>query len=807
MGAVYRATGPEGPVAVKVLFDVDPEALARFRRETLVGLRVEHPHVLPVRDAGAAGGRPYVVMDLLPGGSLAERLRREGPLPPAEAAGIGARLARALAAAHACGVVHRDVKPANVLFDAAGEPRLADFGLAGLLVADRRLTRTGDVLGTPAYMAPEQAAGQPAERLGPACDVYGLGATLYATLTGRPPFEGRGVYDVLRRVLEEEPAPPSALRPGLPPDLDAVCRRCLAKRPAERFQTAADLADALERSREIPPRRPGRGVAVGVAGAFVAAAAAAGGLAWAHARPTEPAGPAEPEVPRSSSTPGGTPAGSPDAPAGSPDAPAGSPASPPDPRGAPPVPNPTPPAGPPGWSARLEALVRSAEGASSSTARRLFAAHDRGEVARAAEELEARARRATDGEVAVARLVGAARLWERLGERVDAYAAYRAAAERDPRHAEAVLNLLRLGLSQRVLDEEAAITVATEALPRLSEDDAAKAVHFRSVARNRLHRYGRALEDASALVPSAGERPAAVVALQVGVALAGLGRSDAALPYLAAAARADRLELAALRHATELVRLGRGAEADAALERLLERGRPDDVAWARLERLHLATTRSDWGAAERALEGLLRLPEERPDALTPRGWLAVAFARAEVRPREETLDALERVRADRFVELQASCRLVDAISALDHEDYALAERRARAARERDPHLAQALYVEAKALVGRGRPEEALRAARAAADLDPWEVDARLLAAHVLCSVGRPGEAVELADHVLGLHERFAIAYALRGAALEELGEREAARAAFERALDLYAGSGRERETEFVRRRLAALAGD
>ncbi|MBX3467477.1 MAG: serine/threonine protein kinase [Planctomycetes bacterium] len=258
MGVVYRAFDPAlaREVAIKVVGDrLDAEEAERLRREGQAAARLHHPNIVAVHGLGEHGGRPYLVMDLVEGEGLAARLRRQGPLPPREAASLAASLARALDYAHRQGVIHRDLKPQNIMIDREGEPRLLDFGLSR--VVDRQsLTATGEVLGTPGYMAPEQANG---ERAGPPADVYGLGATLYALLTGRPPFEGGSTLDVLRAALEEAPTPPQALRPGLDPALAALCLRCLEKAPGARFASARDVAEALGDARPAAAGRRRRG--------------------------------------------------------------------------------------------------------------------------------------------------------------------------------------------------------------------------------------------------------------------------------------------------------------------------------------------------------------------------------------------------------------------------------------------------------------------------------------------------------------------------------------------------------------------
>jgi serine/threonine protein kinase/Flp pilus assembly protein TadD len=249
-GIVYRARDASlgRDVALKLLTSLEnPVRRERFRREALALAKLRHPNVVAIHHVGEHQGRAYMVLDLVEGETLQARLRRDGPLPPLEAARLVARLARALHHVHARGVVHRDVKPDNVLL-CAGEPLLTDFGLAKDLDADQaHLSRDGYCMGTPGYWSPEQARGD-VERIGPASDLYSLGATLYAALTGSPPLRGAGsVAAAVMATCDEVPAPASARRPGVPPGLDAVCARCLAKAPGERYATGDALADDLER--------------------------------------------------------------------------------------------------------------------------------------------------------------------------------------------------------------------------------------------------------------------------------------------------------------------------------------------------------------------------------------------------------------------------------------------------------------------------------------------------------------------------------------------------------------------------------
>jgi serine/threonine-protein kinase len=266
MGVVYRARqlGFNRVVALKMIRAAGGEAgeRARFRVEAQAVARLRHPNIVQVFDTGEADGCPYFSMEYLEGGSLADRARAE-PLPPRRAAEVVEALARAIHHAHERGVIHRDLKPSNVLLDSGGTPKVADFGLARLLDADVTRTASQVVLGTACYMAPEQAAGRSRD-VGPATDVYGLGAVLYELLTGRPPVEGDSWAAVLERVRTAEPVEPRRRRPEVSRDLEAVCLKALAKEPARRYASAQDLADDLRRflnaepTRVRPPGRAGR---------------------------------------------------------------------------------------------------------------------------------------------------------------------------------------------------------------------------------------------------------------------------------------------------------------------------------------------------------------------------------------------------------------------------------------------------------------------------------------------------------------------------------------------------------------------
>jgi tetratricopeptide (TPR) repeat protein len=268
MGVVFRAKDPalDRDVAIKVMLHLgdDPQDLERFRREARATARLRHPSIVALHTVGNHEGRPYLVMDLVEGESLHARVERDGPLPPREAAQLIATLAEALAYAHAQGVIHRDVKPANVLLDERGAPLVTDFGLARREGEDQQLTHTGEIVGTPAYMSPEQAGGEPGQA-GPASDVYGLGATLYELLTGRPPFLADTLIEVFAAIVTEPPEPPRSLRPEVPPELESICLRCLAKEPADRLPSAAALAEALRRFLDPKAARVAAGPAASAA--------------------------------------------------------------------------------------------------------------------------------------------------------------------------------------------------------------------------------------------------------------------------------------------------------------------------------------------------------------------------------------------------------------------------------------------------------------------------------------------------------------------------------------------------------------
>jgi tRNA A-37 threonylcarbamoyl transferase component Bud32 len=264
MGVVYKARQKSlnRLVALKMVLAGEhaaPEAVARFKAEAEAVARLHHPHVVHVYEIGEQEGRPFLVLEYVGGGSLAGRVRGR-PQPARESAALTETLARAIHAAHGQHVVHRDLKPGNVLLTEDGQPRIVDFGLAKLLDGATVRTQTGAIVGTPGYMAPEQASPRK-QPVGPAADVYALGAILYELLTGRAPFQGETPLETVYEVLHADPVPPSRRHPGVPADLETICLKCLRKAPGDRYASALELAEdcaAFLRGEPIRARPPGR---------------------------------------------------------------------------------------------------------------------------------------------------------------------------------------------------------------------------------------------------------------------------------------------------------------------------------------------------------------------------------------------------------------------------------------------------------------------------------------------------------------------------------------------------------------------
>jgi serine/threonine protein kinase len=250
MGFVYHARqmSLNRVVALKMILagqlasDIE---VRRFYAEAKAAANLDHPGIVPIFEVGQHEGQHYFSMGFGEGQSLSRRLA-ERPLPVREAAELVHRVSEAIAYAHQQGVIHRDLKPANVLLDLSGNPRVTDFGLAKKVQGESGLTGSGQIIGTPSYMPPEQAGGRQGE-VGPAADVYALGATLYALVTGRPPFQAATAMDTLNQVLNDEPVPPRRLNRSVPLDLETICLKAMAKEPARRYATAGDLAAGLRR--------------------------------------------------------------------------------------------------------------------------------------------------------------------------------------------------------------------------------------------------------------------------------------------------------------------------------------------------------------------------------------------------------------------------------------------------------------------------------------------------------------------------------------------------------------------------------
>ncbi|HEV3236898.1 MAG TPA: serine/threonine-protein kinase, partial [Gemmataceae bacterium] len=254
-GTVYRAYDPQldREVALKVplagVLD-SPLRIERFLREARAAAQLRHPHIVPVHEAGHDGDQYYIASAFIEGQTLAEECD-EGPLEPRRAAQIVRDLAEALSYAHEQGIVHRDVKPANVMIDAKGRPHLMDFGLAARQDSEEKLTVDGAILGTAAYMAPEHASGQQGDPKA-ASDQYSLGVVLYELLCGRTPFAGPASV-MLFNAVHTEPPSPRSIRPNLPRDLETICITALAKNPDERFENCQEFADDLRRWLEDEP--------------------------------------------------------------------------------------------------------------------------------------------------------------------------------------------------------------------------------------------------------------------------------------------------------------------------------------------------------------------------------------------------------------------------------------------------------------------------------------------------------------------------------------------------------------------------
>jgi serine/threonine-protein kinase len=250
MGVVYEARqkGLDRSVALKMILAghlASPELVRRFQSEARAAARLRHSNIVHIHDVGQFNGQHFFAMEYIEGPSLAERIK-QGPTDANAAARLVSIVARAVEHLHQQGIIHRDLKPSNILLDADGQPYVTDFGLAKVFADGGDVTATGVIAGTPSYMAPEQAAGRRAE-VTAAADVYSLGAILYELLTGKPPFHEESTFDTLMAVLSGDPPLPRSLNPHVPRGLELICMKCLAKEPRDRYESAAALADDLDR--------------------------------------------------------------------------------------------------------------------------------------------------------------------------------------------------------------------------------------------------------------------------------------------------------------------------------------------------------------------------------------------------------------------------------------------------------------------------------------------------------------------------------------------------------------------------------
>jgi serine/threonine-protein kinase len=273
MGVVYKARHVklERLVALKMILSgnlANDEQTARFLNEAKAAARLQHPNIVQIHEIGEHEGLPFFSLEYVAGGTLAAKLKEGPPPSDMEAAQLVELLARTVHYAHGRDIVHRDLKPSNILLTEEGTPKIADFGLAKILGEDGGMTRTGHVMGTPSYMAPEQAAGKPDE-IGPLSDVYALGAILYELLTGRPPFRGGTMMETLRLVEQQPPEPPHVFNPRVDRNLEAVCLKCLEKVSKDRYSSAATLAEDLSRFRRGEPIPWVRGTAGRMFGAVL----------------------------------------------------------------------------------------------------------------------------------------------------------------------------------------------------------------------------------------------------------------------------------------------------------------------------------------------------------------------------------------------------------------------------------------------------------------------------------------------------------------------------------------------------------
>ncbi|MCA8921864.1 MAG: tetratricopeptide repeat protein [Planctomycetes bacterium] len=599
-GAVFLAQRPgEVPVALKLNLKPlsDPRAKARFQREVQALQALRHPGIVRLRGAGSHEGCPYLVMDYVEGTSLEDRLRERGPLAPALATRLVGDLARAVQHAHDLGLLHRDLKPANVLLDVDERAYLTDFGLTrDLDPGTERLTRTGGYVGTPGYWSPEQALGE-REATGPTSDVYGLGGILYTCLCGGPPRPSLLTLEALEAPI----VPPSRLRPGIPPWLDAVCMRCLRDDPSQRYPTALSLALALEG----PPR----------------AASSAGARSWALAlAPTAVVALLGAYAVRVALRENAR-------------APAASQPVPEQPQDDP-APTPEPPAQPkpvtpePGLvEARALAAAGRAEQALDVLAELLAAGSRDAEAWALSARLKSAAGRFAEARADLERTLeldpehalawlSLSHVLRKLGRGEDALAAVERAVQLAPTLADAHFN------RGRILQDFGRFEESAEAYAqclRLRPDDAG-AMANRGAALGRLGRTEEALASHSACLRL---EPDNVIALEGrGAALLKLGRAQEALGDLTRVLQLDPQAPPTTwaNHGVALAQLGRLSEARGSLERAVQLGAQDPGVYTNLG--IVCRDLDDAHAARRALEeARTRLPPG-PQRETVEAWLA-----------------------------------------------------------------------------------------------------------------------------------------------------------------------------------------